>query len=198
MTAQDGGGAAITAADLDAAKVEILQKLDDARSRSRRSEIGMYVFQGFLGAVIGLLVWWLQMGVNHQIEDAKAVLSARLALSQEYFKQRLTIYTQLHGFALGLRDAAIQETPASSLRHTLLATNSKKLYECYTANSLYVSPALLELVGQVWREALDADRAAAGGASESQLPGLTDKMEDLMRQDLHVEELADLFAYERK
>jgi hypothetical protein len=190
MTDDSDKGLPVTTVALDATRVAILKKLEEIGTKSRRSDIKLIFVQACLTAILGLVVWQLQVSVTRKIEDAKAMLSARLALSQEFFKQRISVYTQLHTLALALRDADIQVRAASELRHSLLVKGSKQLYDYYTANSLYVSPELLTLVGQLWREAMDADRAPFP-ATSPRLPTLTDQMELLMRRDLHVEELAD-------
>jgi hypothetical protein len=43
-------------------------------------------------ALLGLFVWWLQLGTNRQIDRSSKQLSTRLALTEEFYKRRFTIY----------------------------------------------------------------------------------------------------------
>ena len=41
---------------------------------------------------LGVLIWWLQLGTNQNIDNTSKKLTTRLALTEEFYKKKLSVY----------------------------------------------------------------------------------------------------------
>jgi hypothetical protein len=142
-----------TLADLDATKTEIMAKLNELHGSARRTDLFPLFLQVILSAAIGFLVWRAQTGISNQIDSAKTRLTSQLALSQDYFKERMKVYADLYAAALRVSESAhrlseAQQSPAD-LTDAIFDLNKRK-----TTNFLYSSEDLLDLSTKLWRDAL--------------------------------------------
>lgn len=187
MSSTQANTTAATVADLRRTTSEILAKIESIREANRWRGVGIIVMQVVLTALLGLLVQREQASVSKQIADESTRLSTRLALSQEFYKQRFAVYAHLDGLTVALLSAAKHNQGGQT--RAAFTDGISGFYNWYTANSLYVSPQLRDLTGSLWSEAVGAARAENAAESLRKISELTEEIERQMRQDLHVGEL---------
>jgi hypothetical protein len=168
-----------TLADLHRMETAIVASLDGMRQKSRRGEVAIMCLQVALTTLSGLLIWRFQSSVNAQISTQATALSTKMALSEEFYKRRLDVYTRLCGLMAALQDAAMRRVP--------LTDEAKAFYDWYKPNGLYESMGLIALTAEMWTESMAIAKGESTGES---LGGLAKRIEEQMRSDLHVDELS--------
>lgn len=187
-----GSGSPATEGDLLQVKQELLKELADSNARSRRWELSMMVLQVILTSVLGLLVWRVQAGIDKKISDEGLRLSARLALTQDFYKDRLRVYSELHRACLQVKAAARQLRVSRDSR-SVLTDNIAKLYESYSGNSLYLSSPLRQKLDALWMSAVECTRGQAPSQDlVRETVSLAEKVEAQMREDLFVDSMSEL------
>jgi hypothetical protein len=182
-----------TAADLQAATAAILAKIEDSKKGSRQTNI---ILQTALTAVIGLVVWRAQQTVSQGIHEENARLANQLTLSQDYFKQRMSVYAELYHAAIAVRDVAqqMQDSP-ESLNSLKLA--SFDLYDKKNKDYLYASEDLLDLSQRLWFDAMlvsqNRDQKKAFQALQD-IQQLVDDIGTKMRAELAIKTLEAIEA----
>jgi hypothetical protein len=105
-----------------------------------------------LPVLLGALIWWLQLGTNQRIDAAGKELSAKLALREEFYKRKFTVYEDAHKQMIAVLGAAdaLRIEPASAQKRADLADNLLRLYEVVGTNGLYMSKDVADGLTDIW------------------------------------------------
>jgi hypothetical protein len=186
-------GPLATTAELTAAVTTITEKINASHQSARRGDMVTLIAQVTLTAALGFIVWEAQTAISGKVDAAKVRLASQLALSQDYFKQRLAVYADLYATALRVRDAVqrsqLAQEGQGDLSDAILDLNKK-----YRANSLYSSETLIGLMGELWHSGIDVARNLKKGDPVSDVDHLITRIEGQMRQELSIEKLERLEA----
>lgn len=177
-----------TAADLHAATTAILAKIADSEKGSRRSSLTPLLLQIVLSAIIGFLVWRAQTSISQGIQDANSRLANQLALSQDYFKERMKVYADLYRVALTIRDVARQTQSSPELRDTL-SDAIVDLHKTKNADYLYASENLLDLSEKLWTDGIKVYTNQDQGKALKDIEQLVTEIGTQMRVELAIKAL---------
>lgn len=160
----------------------------DDKDDSRRWKIFMAVLPVVLTAVFGGWVTWRvaigQKDLERKLDEQKQELTARLALTQEYQKRRVTVY---EGCAKNMSDLlqGLEVLRIDSRDANAVSANVHSLYLCARDNSLYVSKEVADQLGKVRSDAIDVIQAAKNGSINLRaVEGDIDAADKRMREEL--------------
>jgi len=172
---------------VEAAKREILAALPKPEPWSWK--LLVIVLPILLTTGLGYFNFKLQSRTNLQLDRASRELQTRLSLTQDYYRERLTIYKGIHETLVGMREKA-QRAVAEPLASTGLEASVTEFNHSYAANSIFLTQDLLASLDGLWRNSANsamnpplsrpALKEIVAGASE---------VEALMRRDLLIDEL---------
>jgi hypothetical protein len=140
-------------------------------------------------ALLGLLVFRLQIGTNARIDRAGKLLSTRLALSQQFYLQRFNIYDDADKRMVQLlvavrnldrnRDDAHRKQQAVILLTQLNITSR--------TNSFYMTPKVSDGLATVWLVATQLPQLNNSGSKKIEdLDATIKNVEEQMRKELLV------------
>jgi hypothetical protein len=130
-----------------------------------------------LPVVLGFVVWILQLGTNQKIDSTSKKLATRLALTEEFYKRKLTIYEELEKQMAGLAEAMkdLEADPANASSRMLVIDDVRKLSDTAKTSRLFLGEGVSEGLS-------DVTIMAAGMANPqpvARLQDLSDRIADL-------------------
>jgi len=176
-----------TRADLEATKAEILAKLAETHGSPHRPDLVPLVLQVVLSAAIGFAVWRAQVGINDRIDSAKTRLANQLALTQDYFRERMKVYADLYAAALRVSEEAhrTNETAApGNLTDAIFDLNKRK-----TVDYLYSSESLLDLATRLWHDGVILAKDSRQSRALAEIDRLVADIGSQMRLELSIKAL---------
>jgi len=143
-------------------------------------------------AALGFIVWYAQGRIQQHFDERTQGLTARLALTEECYRHKLTTYEKVQEHVANLRNSLndVNFNPASK---TVAIDSLQALYVSYTTNTLYLSESL----GKQLSDLVDlGTHVSALDRSGKSTMGDIDKqvslVEHQMKSDLRLEELGNL------
>lgn len=140
-----------------------------------------------LPVLLGALIWWLQLGTNQRIDAAGKELSAKLALREEFYKRKFTVYEDAHKQMIAVLGAAeaLRIEPASAQKRADLADSLLRLYEVAGTNGLYMSKDVADGLMDIWVTGTGVrELNATGTTSISKMSQEIARVEELMKREL--------------
>jgi hypothetical protein len=170
--------------------VTLTTKVEAARAETRRWQVVTILTPVIVTAALGLLAERWKASIQERIDNRSQQLSTRLAITEEFYKRKLTVHEQLFkqlvGALNGLKDARFNTGRKAEATNGLAA-----LYANYTSNGLYISPDLLKLVKEFVRAGNDCAPLYPEGKTEiGSVEDLFNKAQRQMGIDLQLLEFS--------
>ena len=140
-------------------------------------------------ALLGLLVFHLQIKTNAAIDRASKQLSTRLALSQQFYEQRFTIYKDADRRMVQLLSAVnnLDRNPNDADMKKEAANSVVQLGFASRTNGFYMTPEVSQGLANVWSIATDLPQMVGAGTRQiDDLNNAIKRVEDEMRKELLV------------
>ncbi len=146
-----------------------------------------------LTSLLGLWVYRVQANIQanltQKVERESNALQARLALTQDYYRERLSTYKDVHQRVVALREKARTAAHQSAFDAGLDKPISD-LYGSYSGSSIFISNEVLVALEALWNRAVGAARSdTVDSAQADAIASAAETIETLMRHDLHVDDL---------
>jgi hypothetical protein len=146
-----------------------------------------------LTSLLGLWVYRvqadIQANITQKVERESNVLQARLALTQDYYRERLRTYKDVHERVVALRERTRTAAHQSAFDAGLDKPISD-LYGSYSNSSIFISNEVLAALTALWNRAVGATRSDTVDSAEVEaIATSAAAIETLMRLDLHVDEV---------
>jgi hypothetical protein len=159
---------------VEAAKAEILAKIPKPDPVGWK--LVTLVLPVILTSILGTIVFRMQSDIN-----------SRLSLTQDYYRRRLEVYGKLYESLASIKrqaeNALNRPTTTTGLDDTIVAFG-----DSYSANTIYLTQALINAVDEMWR---DSSRAVGepvfSPESLKVLRSNAARIEKQMRSDLVVD-----------
>jgi hypothetical protein len=166
---------------------ELIAKLDSKDPRGW--QLGMALLPVVATSLLGLLVFYLQKDTNANIDRASKLLSTRLALSQQFYQQRFTIYADADRRMIRLLAAVnnLDRNPGDVAKKKEAADLLFQLYGSSRTNCFYMTPEVSKGLAGVWSIATQLPQLMSGGTGQiGELDTAITAVEGQMRKELLV------------
>ena len=157
-----------------------------------------------LTAVLGLIVWYFenriqtQAGINNQaiqqkVDENNHMLSTRLALTEEFYKQKLEEYKKVGTVIAQLRQALdryddLEVYPEIGKQ---ASDNTEALRELKESDFLFFSPGFRDQLDKLWDIGINViGQREEDATAKKNLAALITNLRDEMNQDLHTSDLS--------
>jgi hypothetical protein len=164
-------------------------------------EYGPAIIAGLFGiatAFIAFSIWQNQASIQQSIEHSNKALSTRLALSEELYKKKLSLYETASNDINGLIKALLRAEVNDQDRQAKLQI-SKSLIginDLYQTKKLYLPDDVEQKLGEFWRIASDwqglkseeqqqGQDTSRKGSTREEIEGKATALIKLMRNDLY-------------
>lgn len=140
-----------------------------------------------LPVLLGVLIWWVQLGTNQRIDAAGKELSAKLALREEFYKRKFTVYEDAHRQMIEVLAAveALRIEPSNAQKRADLADSLLKLYDVARTNGLYMSKDVADGLLDIWSTGTDVHELNNTGTTDiSRMTQEIARVENLMKREL--------------
>lgn len=164
----------------------------DAQKQSGRAwETLKVLVPSVVTALVGFLIWNAQMEMQSTVDNSNRILQMQLALKEEYYKRRLTIYENACK-QIAETKTALDQAAATPSYETQAQDRMAELDKLRRTNMLYWSPNLDKQLGNLWW--LGVNKLKTKQFEDDKLEETLDKeIADLhtqMKQDLDLGEIA--------
>ncbi len=176
---------------LDGTRREILDAMPKGESLRWRlvSLILPIVLTSGLGLTVYMVQARFQVQIDKKVEAESNALQARLALTQDYYRERLQTYKRVHEQVVALRDKTRTAAGEASF-DAGFDEPTGDLYNSYSKSSIFISDDLLRDLDDLWGKAVAVTRSKTVGSDELvAVASAANATETRMRDDLHVNEL---------
>jgi hypothetical protein len=166
---------------------DIVKKIESKESKGW--QLAMALVPTLATALLGLLVFHLQIKTNAAIDRASKQLSTRLALSQQFYEQRFTIYKDADHRMVQLLAALnnLDRNPHDVDMKKQAADLIAQLSFTSRTNGFYMTPEVSQDLANVWSIATDLPQMAGTGTKQiNDLNNAIKVVEDQMRRELLV------------
>jgi len=171
---------------LEEVKRELLAALPKQDPRSWR--LISVVLPIALTSFFSLFVYRFQAGIADKVDRESKALGARLSLTQDYYRERLRIYQTIHQSVVGVKDKA--EIAVGPIEDAGLDDSVSALYHSYANNSIFLTRALEDRLGELWRTSMVAVRSDSVSKDDKEkIVQAIAAVEAQMRRDLLIDEL---------
>jgi hypothetical protein len=173
--------------ELDHHHSTVLAKLEAKESRGWQFAIALV--PTIATALLGLLVFWLQIDTNKKIDRASKQLSTRLSLSQQFYQQRFTIYDDSDKRMVRLLAAVrnLDRNPNDADKKKQAAILLIQLNVSSRTNSFYMTKEVSDGLANVWLVATELPQLNNGGTKQIEdLDATIKRVEEQMRKELLV------------
>jgi len=94
-----------------------------------------------LPVVLGFVIWGLQLSTNQKIDSTSKKLATRLALTEAFYKKKLTVYEDADKQMAGIMEAlkVLKLDPSDSRVRKLVTDNVRGLSELSKTNGLFLT-----------------------------------------------------------
>lgn len=173
--------------ELDRHQKAVLEKLKEKDSKGWQLLIALV--PTLFTIVLGALVWRLQIDTNQRIDRASKQLSTRLALTEEFYKRRFTIYDDTDRRMIQLLAAVrnLDRNPKDAEKKKQAAILLTQLNVSSRMNGFYMTKDVSDELANVWLTATELPQLNNGGARRIEELAATIKgVEAQMRKELLV------------
>jgi hypothetical protein len=156
-------------------------------------ELHKVVIPSVVTAVFGFFIWNAQTGIQQTVNSSNQILQTQMALKEEFYKRRLTIYEEACRNVAGVR-FALDQAGAAPENETQAMNKLAELDKLNKSNALYWSDDLEKRLSTFWSLGVDKLRYKRFGDKttneniRSEISGLYRQMKD----DLAVKEMANI------
>jgi hypothetical protein len=173
--------------EIESRHKELVKKLESKDPKGW--QLAMTLVPVIAAALLGLLVFYLQKGTNEAIDRASKQLSMRLALSQQFYQQRFTVYQDADRRMVLLLAAVsnLDRNPGDLVKKREAADLLVQLYGSSRTNSFYMTSETSKDLAQVWSIGIQLPQLMNGGKGKiSDLDAAISGTEAQMRKELLV------------
>jgi hypothetical protein len=174
--------------EMESRHKELIKKLESKDPKGW--QLSMALFPVLATALLGLLVFYLQKGTNEKIDRASKLLSTRLALSQQFYQQRFTVYQNADRLMVLLLASVnnLDRNPDDLEKKKEAADVLVQLYGSSRTNSFYMTPETSRGLAQVWSIGIQLPQLMKDGGTGqiSDLDAAIAVVEAQMRKELLV------------
>jgi len=173
--------------ELDRHQKTVLAKLEAKDPKGW--QLAMALVPTIATALLGLLVFRLQIDTNKKIDRAGKQLSTRLALSQQFYQQRFTIYDATDKRMVQLLAAVrnLDRNPNDTEKKKQAAILLTQLNVSSRTNSFYMTKNVSGGLAKVWLIATELPQLNNGGTKQIEdLDVAIKTVEEQMRKELLV------------
>lgn len=139
-------------------------------------------------ALIGFGIWSTQKDIEQKVEKNNRMIQTRLALSEEFYKRRLTVYEATCKEVATVKDALDQ----AQLDTAKAADSLKSLHHFRQSNALYISDNLETSLADVWEAGIDLMMSAEDEAVKKRIVERIAIAHVHMKDELKVNELSKM------
>ena len=181
-----------TLESLNLSIVRVENRIETVRTKqdeTRKWQIFIVILTPLATAVLGGLVWLWQSQLQQHIDEQTRELTTRLALTEEFYRRKLTVYEKVHQQTTDLTNALndVRFNPASK---KLAIDSVHTLYVSYSNDTLYLSEALVNDLANLVDLSAHLPALDSNGKTTMQEVGeRLSSIEREMKSDLHVDEL---------
>jgi hypothetical protein len=147
--------ASVSSADASIQSMEVRRQADYAKiidqiksqSESKVWKVAYIV----LPVVLGFVVWGLQLNTNQKIDSTGKKLATRLALTEAFYKKKLTVYEDAYEQMAGIMEALRDLSPdrSDSNMRKVATDKVRKLSELTKTNGLFLTKDVSEGLTEV-------------------------------------------------
>lgn len=152
----------------------------------------MVVLPIILSSILGFMIFNAQQRIQKDVSDKSENLKTQLALMQEFYKKKLTVYEEVHGQIASLVDSlqSVQINPESVGK----ASESLRLVnQTYKINNLYLSNELADELKALWKLGIEIPALRPSGKSTiGEILSQVSLIEAQMKKDLQVNEIGEI------
>ncbi|HXM62191.1 MAG TPA: hypothetical protein VN950_15140 [Terriglobales bacterium] len=174
--------------EMESRHKELIKKLESKDAKGW--QLAMALFPVLATALLGVLVFYLQKDTNEKIDRASKLLSTRLALSQQFYQQRFTVYQDADRRMVLLLAAVnnLERNPDDLVKKKEAADVLVQLYGSSRTNSFYMTPETSKGLAQVWSIGIQLPQLMKDGGTGqiSDLDAAISEVEAQMRKELLV------------
>jgi hypothetical protein len=175
------------AAEMERHQNALLAKIEAKDSKGW--QLALALIPIFATALLGLLVFRLQISTNAKIDRAGKQLSTRLALSQQFYQQRFTIYDDTDKRMVQLLAAVrnLDRNPDDAEKKKQAVILLTQLNVSSRTNSFYMTQKVSDGLARVWLVATQLPQLNNGGSKQiEELDATIKSVEEQMRKELLV------------
>jgi hypothetical protein len=173
-------------ATLPQAESATLPQVSKAEKKKTRSvNLANALIPSVVSAIVGFFIWNVQNDIQRTVTDSNQVLQTQLALKEEFYKRRLTIYEEACKNIASVKQA-LDKAESTPQNKTQAMKKIEELYMLNAGNTLYWSDDVEKRLGALWALSIDKLRGEKD-ADENiriEISGLHRQMKD----DLNVKE----------
>jgi hypothetical protein len=157
---------------------------------SPKWELAKILLPTVFTTLIGFGIWNEQTKIQTAVDINNQYLRTQLALGEEYYKRRLTIYADACR-QIAETKSALDQAGTTPEFETHAITTMAELDKLRKVNTLYWSSNLEKQLGKLWRLGIDKlrDRKFDDNQLEDKITSEIAELHDQMRQDLQLSEI---------
>ena len=178
----------------------VIKEAKDAAAAREKAERYWQVFMVALPVLLTVgLGFWVsntQFNIRKQVEDNTRLLSTRLALREEFYRRRLTIYETTCKHLANLRESLdlLEQAQIDPNINVQAADNINAVDRLRKSEFLYMSDELVAELGDLWGLAVDRMRPAGEDGAEimERITRQVSALEARMKADLQTREIGQV------
>ena len=151
-------------------------------------EAAKIVLPSLITALIGFGIWNTQKDIEQKVEKNNRMIQTRLALSEEFYKRRLTVYEATCKEVATVKDALDQ----AQLDTGKAADSLASLDKFRRSNALYISDNLENSLSDLWGAGIDLMMNAEDDAVKQRIAERIARAHVHMKDELKVNELSKM------
>jgi len=171
----------------------------EVKKTSWSLDIRNAVIPSVVTTVFGFLIWNAQSHVQQSVDTGNQMLQTQMAMKEEFYKRRLSIYEEACKNVAGVK-SALDKAGAAPANETEAMNKLEELDKLNKSNALYWSEDLEKRLATLWELGIDKVRYSkyADKASNENIRTEIAALHRQMKDDLAVEEMARLIREHRK
>jgi hypothetical protein len=166
-----------------------------ANNSSPKWDLAKLLLPTVVTTLIGFGIWNEQTKIQTAVDINNQYLRTQLALGEEYYKRRLTIYADACRQIAETKSALDQAGTTPEFETHAMATMAE-LDKLRKVNTLYWSSNLEKQLGKLWRLGIDKlqDKKFDDNQLDDKITSEIAGLHDQMRQDLQLPEIGKALA----
>lgn len=165
----------------------VIAGLETKATDSKTLKLAVVGLPSVLTIVLGLVVGALQMKTNQKIDTSSKQISTRLALTEEFYKRKFTVYDNAYKQMLQLLAAVrnLESNPKDKEAKKEASDRLTQLYLSSRTNGLYMTKDVSNELSDVWFTATQVPQLNTKGTKDMrELEAKMSDVEDKMRNEL--------------
>jgi hypothetical protein len=170
--------------------VNLQTSVDEAKAETKRWQVVAILLPVLATVILGFVADRWKLSLQETIDQRSQQLSTRLALTEEYYKQKLAEHERLHKQMVVVMNS-LKDARFNTDMRAEAVNRMRDLYDDYSTAGLYVSPDLLKLLKQFAETATNIPPLSPHGtASIAELRDVFEKAEKQMVKDLQLAQIS--------